>query len=73
MKSSKKVSWQKISLIALCAVLALVLAVLIAATAYVNHLFGMITVEGEYTDETLSSSEYDDITEPPLHRHRPYR
>ena len=65
MKSSKKVSWQKISLIALCAVLALVLAVLIAATAYVNHLFGMITVEGEYTDETLSSSEFDDITEPP--------
>lgn len=65
MKSSKKVSWQKISLIALCTILALVLAALVAATAYVNHLFGMITVEGEYTDETLSSSELNDLTEPP--------
>ena len=65
MKSPKNISWQKISLIALCSVLAVVLTVLIAATAYVNHLLGMITVDGSYTDETLSSSQINDLTEPP--------
>lgn len=59
------VSWQKISLIVLCAVLTLVLTTLVAATAYVNHLFGMITVQGDYTDATLSSEQHNSITEPP--------
>lgn len=59
------VSWQKISLIVLCSVLALVLTVLVAATAYVNHLFGMITVGGDYTDATLSPEEIGNLTEPP--------
>ena len=65
MKSPKNISWQKVSLIALCSVLAVVLTALIAATAYVNHLLGMITVDNNYTDETLSSEEINDLTEPP--------
>lgn len=59
------VSFQKVSLILLCSVLALVLTVLVAATAYVNHLFSMITVGGNYTDPTMDPSETGQWTEPP--------
>lgn len=62
---ARKVSWQKISLIALCAVLALVLTAMVAATAYVNHLLGMITVGSDYTEETLPSDATGIPTEPP--------
>jgi len=59
------VSFQKTALIVLCSVLALVLTALIAGTVYVNHLFGMITVGGDYTDGTLSSEDIEKLTEPP--------
>lgn len=65
MKLPKNISWQKISLIALCSVLAVVLTALIAATVYVNNLLGMITVDNNYTDATLSSEEINQLTEPP--------
>lgn len=70
MKSPKfqiHVSWQKISLIVLCTVLALVLTTLVAATAYVNHLLDMITVDSNYTDPTLPSEPTGGTieTEPP--------
>lgn len=58
MKSPKfpaNVTWQKISLIVLCTVLALVLTTMVAATAYVNHLLDMITVNGDYTEPTYPS------------------
>ncbi len=46
MKSSKgplRISWQRVSLSILCVILALVLFVMLFATAYVHHLLGLVT------------------------------
>ena len=46
MKSSKgplRISWQRVSLSILCVILALVLFMMLFATAYVHHLLGLVT------------------------------
>lgn len=61
-QSNKKNSnWQRNGLIALCAVLALVLFVLIFATAYVNHLLGRLNRVDPNGESTVSLSEAIDI------------
>lgn len=60
MKSSKgpvQVSWQRISLIVLCVVLALVLFLMLFATAYVHHLLGLVTGNGDSMNETMSPED----------------
>lgn len=52
-KYKSAVRWQKIGLSVLCVILALVLLVMIFATAYVHHLAGLISVE---PDSTLNST-----------------
>lgn len=42
-KATGRITWQRVSLSILCVLLALVLTVMIAATAYVHHLLGFIT------------------------------
>ena len=51
-KAAKKVRWQKIGLSILCAFLALVLFVMVFATAYIEYLFGRIGRVDPYEDET---------------------
>ena len=51
-KAAKKVRWQKIGLSALCIFLALVLFVMVFATAYIEYLFGRIGRVDPYEDET---------------------
>lgn len=66
MKSAKgpvRVSWQRISLIVLCVVLALVLFVMLFATAYVHHLLGLVTGNGDSLHETLSPDQLATATE----------
>lgn len=67
MKKSKgphSVSWQRVSLIVLCVILALVLFVMVFATAYINHLIGMITIQ-DTTHDTLSPDQIATATEAP--------
>ncbi len=71
MKSSKgpvRVSWQRISLIVLCVVLALVLLLMILATAYVHRLLGHFT-GGDNSDlfGTLSSDALASLASDPDH------
>lgn len=55
-QKSNHASWQKIGLSVLCGILALVLIVMVFATAYVHYLLSRINrVSGE--DETLSSAD----------------
>lgn len=51
-KAAKKIRWQKIGLSALCIFLALVLFVMVFATAYVEYLFGRIGRVDPYEDAT---------------------
>jgi LCP family protein required for cell wall assembly len=51
-KAAKKVRWQKIGLSVLCVFLALVLFVMIFATAYIEYLFGRIGRVDPYEEET---------------------
>lgn len=66
-RGPQQISWQRVSLIALCALLALVLSVLIFGTAYVHHLLSLIT--GDNGDNsifaTLSSEQLATATEDP--------
>lgn len=61
-QSNKKNSnWQRNALMVLCAVLALVLFVLIFATAYVNYLLGRLNRVDPNNESSLSLSEAIDI------------
>lgn len=52
-KAPKRTSWQRISLIALCGILAIVLGVLLFVTIYINYLLGFVTIDGShYTEDT---------------------
>ncbi len=66
-KGPRHLSWQRVSLIVLCALLALVLFVLLFATAYVHHLLSLVT--GDNGDNsiqgTLSSEQLATATEDP--------
>ena len=60
-KTSPK--WRKILLSVLCVVLAVILLVLVFAAVYMNRMFSLINrVEG--TQETLSSSEIEELLKP---------
>ena len=57
------ISWQRLSLLVLCVILALVLFVLIFATVYVNHLLGFITGDDSNIQGTLSSEQMATATD----------
>lgn len=67
MKSSKgplRVSWQRVALMVLCVILALVLFVMLFATAYVHHLLSLVTGDGNNSlTETLSSEQLATATD----------
>lgn len=63
-KKSSAFSWQRLSLIILCLFLGIILSALIAATAYINHLLGFITLDNNSDiDGTLSSDALATATE----------
>lgn len=59
----RAVGWQKLGLSILCAILAIVLILLIFATAFIHQLVGKISSNntGDHLGGTLSSSEMDDL------------
>lgn len=61
----RRVSWQRVSLSILCVFLALVLFVMIFATAYVHHLVGLVTGDNSDLFATLSSDELADLASDP--------
>lgn len=61
--SNKRPDWRRISLIALCAVLALVLILLVFATTYANYLLNKLGRDEAYYDGTLSPEELATATE----------
>lgn len=69
MKNSKGTSrntWQRVLLSILCIFLAAVLTVMVAGTAYVNHLLGLVADNGNNSiNATLSSEELEIATSDP--------
>ena len=67
MKKTKRplaISWQRLSLIILCAVLALILFALVFATTYIHHLLSYVTHdENSIIQGTLSSEDMATATE----------
>lgn len=62
---SQAFSWQRLTLLILCVVLALILFVLIFATAYIHHLLSFITPgNNSIIDGTLSSEQMATATDP---------
>lgn len=53
-KDSAHISWQRICLIVLCVILALILGAMIFATAYIQHLLGFVTID----DDTQNPDDY---------------
>lgn len=49
----RRITWQRVSLMILCVLLALILTVMIAATAYVHRLLGFVTDNNEDLNATL--------------------
>ncbi len=65
-KGRQHISWQRLSLIVLCAILSLILFVLLFATAYVHHLLSLVTDNGGNSlNETLSPDALATITPSP--------
>ena len=65
-KHRQHISWQRLSLIALCAILSLILFVMLFATAYVHHLLSLVTDNGgDSLNETLSSEQLATLTPSP--------
>lgn len=63
-KGPMRISWQRVSLTVLCVILALVLFVLLFATAYVHHLLSLITVDPDNSlHETLSPEQLATATD----------
>lgn len=64
MKNKKITGWKRKLLIAVCVVLAVVLVVLVAVTAYLESMIGLINFKNPFTkDETMSDSEYQEYLE----------
>lgn len=62
---SQAFSWQRLTLLILCVTLALILFVLIFATAYIHHLLSFITHDdNSIIDGTLSPSQMATATDP---------
>lgn len=67
-KGSVHISWQRVSLIVLCVALALILFVMLFATAYIHHLLGLVTSDGNNSMHgTLSPEQLATATEGPDH------
>lgn len=64
-RKKKPVSFKKVLLIAVCAVLALVLCVMLGATVYVESLMGKLNRTDDTLQETLSQDEIDKILNEP--------
>lgn len=62
-KGSTPVSWQRITLIALCVILTLILAVMIFLTGYVNRLLNLVSGDGHSMNETLAPEHLATATE----------
>ena len=58
-KHSMPISWQRLCLIALCVVLSLILATMIFATSYIQHLLSFITIDGDGGGETYETVDPD--------------
>ena len=56
-KGSQRITWQHIALTTLCIMLALVLFVMIFATAYVHRLLNMVIDDDGYLNATMSSQD----------------
>lgn len=75
-RGSLPISWQRITLIALCIILTLILAAMIFLTGYVHRLLNLVSGDGHSMNETLApehlatATEYNDpnfsgpVTEP---------
>ena len=70
-KGSLPISWQRITLIALCVILTLILAVMIYLTGYVHRILNAVSGDGHSINATLSpedlatATEYYDPSIPP--------
>ena len=65
-KGPRRISWQRVSLSILCVLLALVLFVMLFATAYVHHLLGLVTGgDNSGLFETLSSDQLASLASDP--------
>lgn len=62
-QGSLHISWQRLTLIALCVVLFIVLVGLISGTAYLQHLIGLVTVQ-DPSESTFSEDDWATFTEP---------
>ncbi len=60
-KKKKSRKWQRITLIVISVILALILIFMAGAAIYVNHLLDKITYENSASESQLSSSEVDEI------------
>ena len=60
----RRISWSRVALLVLCAVLALVLVVLILATIFAERWLGLINREPDSTKSTLSSKDLEDLYGP---------
>ena len=57
----RRISWPRVTLLILCALLALILIVLIIATVYAERWLGLINREPDNTRGTLSSKDLEDL------------
>lgn len=64
-RRKRRISWSRVSLLALCVILALVLIGLIILTVYAERWLGLINREPEYTQGTLSSKDWEDLYNDP--------
>lgn len=63
-EGTSRILWQRVSLIVLCVVLALVLCALLFATAYVHHLLNLVSNSSDSLNGTLSPEDMATATDP---------
>ena len=64
MNGKKLTGWKRKLMIAVCVILAIILAVLVAATAYLESMIGLINFKNPFDkSETMSESEYQEYLE----------
>lgn len=68
--ASGRASWQRVVLSVICVILALILALMIFIAVYMNRMLGRIDRIGE--EETLSSSELEELLKPEQTRGEDY-
>ncbi len=58
----RSIGWQKMGLSILCGVLALILILMLFATAFINKVLDQVSSGGHHVDGTMSSSELNNFT-----------